>query len=144
MTLRKVPKKLLPNFVGLSLLLHVNLALIAFMVMTLNPDGCQRGDLALPSYEVAFVPESDIRHSLDEKDADKLKEKIKEEEKKSEEEEKNPQGQVVEIPKPIEEKRPDKSKYLSEFDSKVDKEKKARPNTTAPKQTASPPPKPAE
>ena len=51
-------------------------------------------------------------------------EKKREEEKKKEEESKTPHGQVVDVAKPLVEEHPDKSNYVSEFDTKVDKETK--------------------
>lgn len=51
-------------------------------------------------------------------------EKQREEEKKKEEEAKNPHGQVVDVAKPLIEEAPDKANYVSEFDTKVDKETK--------------------
>src|SRR5262249_49167601 len=38
----------------------------------------------------------------------------------------HPEGQVVDIAKPLIEERPDKAKYLSEYDSKVDRETKGK------------------
>jgi TonB family protein len=61
----------------------------------------------------------------DEKTAE---EKAKEEQIKKEEEDKNPGGQVVDLSKPAIEERPDNAKFVSEFDSKVDRETKA-PNS---------------
>jgi TonB family protein len=51
-------------------------------------------------------------------------EKKREEEKKKEEENKTPQGQVVDVAKPLLEERPDKANYVSEYDTKVDHEMK--------------------
>jgi TonB family protein len=51
-------------------------------------------------------------------------EKNREEEKKKEEEDKNPHGQVVDVAKPLIEQRPDKANYVSEFDTKVERESK--------------------
>ncbi|MDB4969579.1 MAG: TonB family protein [Myxococcales bacterium] len=51
-------------------------------------------------------------------------EKRREEEKKKEEEDKNPHGQVVDVAKPLVEERPDKANYVSEYDTKVDREMK--------------------
>ncbi len=61
----------------------------------------------------------------EEKTAKEIK---KEEELKKEIEQKHPLGQVVELPRPAIEQRPDQAKYVSEFDSKVDRETKA-PNS---------------
>jgi TonB family protein len=57
----------------------------------------------------------------DEKSADELK---REEQAKKEQEEKAPHGQVVEMARPTIEERPDKANFLSEYDSKVDRETK--------------------
>ena len=51
-----------------------------------------------------------------------MEEKAKEEQKKKELEAKKSPGQVVDLPKPAEEQRPDDAKFASEYDSKVDKE----------------------
>jgi TonB family protein len=51
-------------------------------------------------------------------------EKKREEEKKKEEEDKNPHGQVVDVAKPLIEQRPDNAKYVSEYDTKVERETK--------------------
>jgi len=51
-------------------------------------------------------------------------EKKKEEEKLKEE--RTPKGQVVELPKPAEERQPDDARYVSEYDSRVKKETRAR------------------
>lgn len=61
---------------------------------------------------------------LDQPDQRTEEEKRREEEKKKEEEDKNPHGQVVDVAKPLVEERPDKSNYVSEYDTKVDKEMK--------------------
>jgi TonB family protein len=51
-------------------------------------------------------------------------EKRKEEEAKKEAEDKNPHGQVVDIARPAIEERPDKSNFVSEYDTKVERETK--------------------
>ncbi len=51
-------------------------------------------------------------------------EKKREEERKKEEEDKNPHGQVVDVAKPLVEERPDKANYVSEYDTKVERETK--------------------
>ena len=62
----------------------------------------------------------------------KSKEKKKEEKKEEKQEEKkedlNHKGQVVEIPKPKKEEIPTESKFLSEYNQKVEKETKSRSN----------------
>jgi TonB family protein len=65
-----------------------------------------------------------IVNQLDRPEDKTAEEKQREEEQKKEEEDKNPHGQVVDIAKPAIEQRPESSKYVSEYDSKVDKESK--------------------
>jgi TonB family protein len=54
-----------------------------------------------------------------------------------------PKGQVVEIPKPAIEQRPDQAKYLSEYDSKVTEEARARQRSLKPAQAIPVPPSPS-
>jgi TonB family protein len=63
----------------------------------------------------------------------KKKEEKKEEKKKEEEKLQKEQGQVVEIPRPKKEEVPTDSKFLSEYNQKVEKETKHR-NTEVPQQ----------
>jgi TonB family protein len=55
-----------------------------------------------------------------------------EEEKRKEEESKDAKGQVVEIPRPVIEERPDKSRFVAEYDSKVAHETHGRPGRGEP------------
>src|SRR5258706_1551366 len=55
----------------------------------------------------------------DEKTAE---EKKREEEAKKEEEDKNPHGQVIDIARPAIEERPDNARFVSEYDTKVERE----------------------
>ena len=61
---------------------------------------------------------------LQQPDEKSEEEKKREEEKKKEEEDKDPHGQVVDVAKPLIEERPDKTNYVSEYDTKVDHEMK--------------------
>jgi TonB family protein len=61
---------------------------------------------------------------LDRPEQKSAEEKRREEEAKKEEEDKNPHGQVVDLPKPAIEEHPDHANYVSEYDSKVDRETK--------------------
>jgi len=63
-----------------------------------------------------------IVNQLDRPEDKTQEEKKREEEQKKEEEDKNPHGQVVDIARPTIEQRPDQAKYVSEYDSKVDRE----------------------
>jgi TonB family protein len=65
-----------------------------------------------------------IVNQLDRPDERTLEEKRREEAEKKEEEAKDPHGQVVDIAKPLVEERPDKADYVSEYDSKVEKQTK--------------------
>jgi TonB family protein len=65
-----------------------------------------------------------IVNQLDRPEDKTAEEKKREEEQKKEEEDKNAHGQVVDIAKPAIEQRPDQAKYVSEYDSKVDRETK--------------------
>jgi TonB family protein len=110
-------KKSLFRFAGVSLFLHLQLILFTVAVLSLNPKACQSPDIPLPPFEVTMVDPVT--------DPPEVK-KLEEEEKKEEEKAKDAKGQVVDLPKPVEERRPDKAKYLSEHDSRVKKETRAR------------------
>ena len=58
------------------------------------------------------------------KQEETIKEAAEEEEKKKEEETVKAPGQVVDLPQPLEEKRPQNARFASEFDSSVQKETK--------------------
>jgi TonB family protein len=148
---RNQRRTLLKGFLGLSILLHANLVLLVVVVVSLNPDGCATTDLDLDPFEVALVPEDEVP----EEEQLKLdKEELEEEEKKEQEQDKDVDGQVVELPKPLEEQRPDKAKFLSEYDSKVKKQTKAPPqpfkagrlvaDRPPPRPPRTPPPSPKE
>ena len=102
------------NFVVVSLLVHLHVVLLA--MSGIFPESCNRHAPDFAPLEVDLVPASAAS-------ADKA---IKELEEAERQRERDPKGQVVELPPPIEEKRPDKAKYLSEYDSTVAKEQKAR------------------
>jgi TonB family protein len=74
------------------------------------------------SIEISTVDGEAAQKLLAELDA--MEEKAKEEEKKKEIESQKTPGQVVDLPKPAEEQRPDDAKFASEYDSKVAKETK--------------------
>jgi len=85
--------------------------------------------------EVEKIEAKPLLPLLDPKDqaefAKKLEEQVedKHEEIKKEENRTKPNGQVVEITRPRIEARPDKARYVSEYDSRVDKETVARGTT---------------
>ena len=98
------------------MLLHVNLVLLAVAVLSANPDGCASYDPDLQPFEVSLVPADEVER--DEEKKKKLEEIAKEKKKD------DPKGQVVDMPPPDEEQRPDKARFLSDYDSKVKKETK--------------------
>ena len=103
---------------GISLLLHVNVVLLAVAVLSANPDGCALYESEMDPFEVSLVPDESKELEAAKK---KLEEIKKEEEKKKKD---DPRGQVVDLPPPDEEERPDKARFLSDYDSKVKKETK--------------------
>ena len=107
---------------GVSLLVHLNLVLLAVAVLSLNPDGCNPPRSNWDKFEVSLVPDDPQK---DHKKDPALK-KIEEQKKKEEQQDKDLKGQVVDLPRPREEQQPDKARYLSDYDSKVRKETKAR------------------
>ncbi len=81
----------------------------------------RNADLAMgETIELSTVDDETARKLL--ADLDKMEDQKKEEEKKKEIESKQSPGQVVDIPKPAEEQRPDDAKFAAEYDSKVAKE----------------------
>ena len=135
------------GFLSISLVAHINAVLLIVAVLSVNPDGCSSEDMELRPFEVALVPQAEI--SAEQK-KEELK-KIREEEKKKKEE--DPKGQVVELPPPLEEKRPDKARFRSEYDSSVKKQTRGpqlpfKPGRLVPRQPVrvprQPPPTPRE
>jgi TonB family protein len=119
------------RFLGLSLLLHLNLFLAATVLMSLNPKGCD-GDSrpAIDPFEISLVPRDEAEASRRllalQHDAEK-REELRKVEEKEREKEKDEAGQVVDIAPPAEEKQPDKARFLSDYDTKVAKETKGPP-----------------
>jgi TonB family protein len=74
------------------------------------------------SIEITTVDDETAQKVLAE--LDEAEEKAKEEQEKKETESQKSPGQVVDLPKPAEEQRPDDAKFASEYDSKVAKETK--------------------
>src|SRR5687767_1433481 len=72
------------------------------------------------SIEIASIDPETAQKLLAE--LDRLEEQAKEEQAKKEREAKDAPGQVVDLPKPIEEKRPDQAKFAAEYDSSTAKE----------------------
>ncbi len=121
---------ILRGFLGLSLLLHANLALLMVAFLSLNPDGCSVAPLPLEPFEISLVPTAELPRPRPEQE--RVREELKKEEEKQREEEKQLRGQVVDIPRPAEEQRPDSARFLSEYDAKVARETKAPPRPYKP------------
>src|SRR5581483_3724429 len=75
-----------------------------------------------PSIDVGMVDEDAAREIV--ADLEKQEEARKAEEVRKEEESVHPPGQVVDLPAPREEHRPDSAKFVSEHDSTVEHETK--------------------
>jgi TonB family protein len=118
--------------VALALLIHAELALViglaAFFWVPRNADmialmGGKGGEPE--SIDVATLDEETTRKILAELDKQEEEEEQKaEEEKKKEEESVKAPGQVVDLAKPDEEKRPKDARFAAEHDSSVEKETK--------------------
>jgi TonB family protein len=115
--------------VALALLIHAELVLViglaAFFWVPRNADllamgGGKGGEPE--TIDINTLDDETSRKILAE--LDKQDEEAKEEEKKKEEESVKAPGQVVDLPKPLEEKRPENARFASEFDSSVQKEMK--------------------
>ena len=80
----------------------------------------RQGTGAGESIEISAIDDETAQKLLAE--LDKEEEQAKEEQAKKEREAKEAPGQVVDLPKPAEEKRPDQAKFASEYDSSTEKE----------------------
>jgi TonB family protein len=117
----------LRGFLGISLLLHANIAALIITLLSINPGGCipPLATRAVNPFEVSLVPDTEARTLAGKSAIEREREEaIKKEQKKEEEKEKELKGQVVDIPPPAEERQPDKARFLAEHDSKVAKETK--------------------
>ena len=83
--------------------------------------GLSGGDQG-PSIDVGTVDDDAAREIV--ADLEKQEEERKAEEARKEEQSVHPPGQVVDLPAPREEKRPDNAKFVSEHDSSVERETK--------------------
>lgn len=120
--------KLLP-FAILSLVLHLNFFLALYAVTTIWPDALKREPPPLTNaVDISLVPSNAIARQ----ESQQLQQEAERLEQKELEEERQMRGQVVDIPRPREEKRPKDSRFLSEYDSTVAKETKARPRPVGP------------
>jgi TonB family protein len=109
----------------LAALLHAELLLVIgvgiYLYAPRNSDlMLLRGNAGEEQIEIATMDDETARKMLAE--LDKAEEKAKEEEVKKEIDAVQPPGQVVDLAKPREEKRPDQAKFAAEYDSSVEKE----------------------
>ena len=105
---RRRNRSLLP-FLGLALLLH-------YLLLT-----------TAPLMEFWKSPEvSDLPVEVSVIDEPLTPEEKKKQDEEKEREDRTPDGQVVEIPKPAEERQPDDTRFLSEYDSRVPRETRSR------------------
>jgi TonB family protein len=129
------PSKLRPRsgrrigfWIGVAVLLHAELLLLLGVGLYLFAP--RSADLARnltageepPSIDVGMVDEAAAREIV--ADLDRQEEARKAEEIKKEEETVRPPGQVVDLPVPREEKRPEDARFAAEHDSSVAKETK--------------------
>jgi len=117
-------------WLAIAALIHAELALlIGFGLYALAPrDADLKRELAArtanqpESIDLGMVDEDAAREII--ADLDRQAEKKKAEEAKKEVESLHPNGQVVDVPAPREEKRPDDARFVSEHDTSVPKETK--------------------
>lgn len=115
---------------ALAVLIHAELALmVGFATYFWAPREAELA--ALRAQQQIGQPETIELNALDEETSRKIiaeleqeQEKAKEEEAKKEIESPDAPGQVVELAKPEEEKRPEDAKFAAEYDSSVEKESK--------------------
>ncbi len=118
---------------GLALVAHVVGVLVFGLFGALERlDALSHAPSTAQSSSAASTSQEDDRpmeietivNQLDRPEEKSAEEQLREEQVKKEESEKNPKGQVVDLPTPAIEERPDNAEYLAEHDSKVDRETK--------------------
>jgi TonB family protein len=126
--LRRRPRRRLLHWVALALLIHAEVLLVIGLstffwaprdaeLMSLNG-----GKGEAESIDISTLDDESSRKIVAE--MEKEEEKAKEEEAKKERESPQAPGQVVDLPRPREEKRPDRAKFAAEYDASVEKEMK--------------------
>jgi len=124
------PPRRVAFWIAIAALIHAELALlIGFGLYALAPrDADLKRDLAArtanqpESIDLGMVDEDAAREII--ADLDRQAEKKKAEDVKKQVESIHPDGQVVDVPAPREEKRPDDARFVSEHDTTVPKETK--------------------
>lgn len=112
---RPIIKRLL-HFVVVSFAAHISAAALLFAFAFFEK--------CAPIVEHDAIEISLIKPT-ESREKDEIK-KIEEKEKEELKKDRDPKGQVVEIPKPLEEQQPDKAKFRSEYDSSVRKQMRSR------------------
>jgi TonB family protein len=125
---RRRSRRRLARWIALAALIHAELVLvmglIAFFWVPRNDEMAAmlgKGGEA-ESIDINTLDDETSRKILAE--LDKKEDEAADEEKKKQEEAPQAPGQVVDLPKPAEEKRPDKARFAAEHDSSVQKETK--------------------
>jgi hypothetical protein len=118
--------RILP-FLGLALLAHNFLFFVAAVWYVVSPP--QKPDFLASDAEPIDISVVDL--GSDEAralaaDMQREQQKSADEQAKKEEEDTKARGQVVDVPRPVEERRPARSDYVSEYDTTVDKQTRAR------------------
>ncbi len=112
-------------FIAVALLLHLNAGGVGWMYWrNYSEPRLDEVGLGEDRQDVGLIDGEDARRLVEEMQ-EEAKKKADEEAKK-EEEDPHAKGQIVEVARPIEERRPDASKYLSQYDTTTVKETKAR------------------
>lgn len=125
---RRRQSRRLGHWVALAILIHAELALVIGLVFYFwAPRNAELAELARraqgpESIEISTVDDETARKILAE--LEREQEKAEEEKTKKEVESADAPGQVVELPKPREEKRPENARFAAEHDSAVEKETK--------------------
>ncbi len=121
------PPRRIGFWILVALVVHVNAAMVTGIALYLFAP--RNDDLARslnggqgPSIDVGMVDEQAAREIL--ADLDKQADEHRKEEARKEEESLHPPGQIVDVPAPREEVRPDHSRFVSEHDSSVEHETK--------------------
>src|SRR3954463_11508376 len=125
---RRSGSRRLGFWLAIAALLHAELVLLVgiglYLYAPRSADlarGLSGGDQG-PSIDLGMVDDEAAREIV--ADLEKQEEARKAEEARKEEESVHPPGQIVDLPTPREEKRPDSAKFVSEHDSSVERERK--------------------
>ncbi len=112
-------------FIAVALLLHLNVGGVGWMYWrNFSQPRLDEVGLGEDRQDVGLIDAEDAQRLVEEMQAEAQKKR--EEEAKKEEEDPKAHGQIVEVARPIEERHPDHSKYLSQYDTTTVKETKAR------------------